>query len=84
MLMQQSTIHMKYHAKTGFLLRNVDAGIQEFMGMGYRVDDMQTMWTDESQMMTSHGSRTSQLHKSITQTNCTRQDVIMSKNGNDQ
>ena len=32
---------------------------------------MQRMWTDESQMMTSHGSRTNQLHnqshKQITQ-----------------
>ena len=29
--------------KTGYLLRNVDAGIQEFAGMGYHVNDMQMM-----------------------------------------
>ena len=43
------------------------------MGMGYRVDDVQTMQTDELQMMMSHGSRTSQSHKSITQINRTKQ-----------
>ena len=73
MLMQQSMIHEKYHGKTGYLLGNIDAGIREFAGMGYHVDDMQMIWTDESQIMTSHGSHTSQLHKSITQTNCTKQ-----------
>ena len=72
MLMQQSMIHRKYHGKTGYLLGNVDAGIQEFVGMGYHVDDMQMIWADESQMMMSRGSHTSQLHKSITQTNCTK------------
>ena len=41
MLTQQSTIHGKYHRKTGYLLGNVDAGIQEFAGMGYHVDDVQ-------------------------------------------
>ena len=71
--MQQSMIHGKYHGKTGYLLGNVDAGIQEFVGMGYHVDDVQTTWTDESQMMMSHGSHTSQSHKSITQTNHTKQ-----------
>ena len=58
------------------------------MGMGYHVDDVQMTWTDESQMMTSCGSHTRQLHKSITQqiaqTNCTKQDDVMSKNGNDE
>ena len=83
MLMQQSMIHRKHHGKTGYLLRNVDAGIWEFTGTGYCVDNVQMMQTDESQMMTSHGSRTSQSHKSITQTNCTKQDDVMSKNGND-
>ena len=53
------------------------------MGMGYHVDDMQTMQTDESQMMTSCGSHTNQLHKSITQMNHAKQDDITSKNGND-
>ena len=67
MLTQQSTIHRKYHRKTGYLVGNVDMGIQEFTGMGYHVDNVQAMGTDKSQMMTSRGSRTSQLHKSITQ-----------------
>ena len=34
MLMQQSTIHGKYHGKTSYLLGNVDAGIREFAGTG--------------------------------------------------
>ena len=59
-------------------------GIWEFTGMGYHVNDTQAMRTDESQMMTSHGSRQSQSHKSIAQTNCTKQDDVMSKNGNDE
>ena len=63
MITQQSTIHRKYHGKTSYLLGNVDVGIQEFAGMGYCVDDMQMTWTDESQMMTSRGSHTSQSHK---------------------
>ena len=71
MLMQQSMIHGKYNGKTGYLLRNVDAGIWEFAGMGYHVDDMQTMRTDESQMMMSRGSCTSQSHKQITQNKMT-------------
>ena len=58
-------------------------GIQEFTGMGYCVDNVQTMQTDELQMMTSHGSHRNQSHKSITQTNRTKQDDVMSKNGND-
>ena len=44
---------------------NIDVGIREFAGMGYNVDDMQMIQTDESQMMTSHGSCTSQLLKSV-------------------
>ena len=52
--------------------------------MGYHVEDGQTTQTDESQMMTSHWSHTSQLHKQIAQTNHTKQDDIMSKNGNDE
>ena len=83
-IMPQSMIHGKYHGNTGYLLGNVDVGTQEFAGMGYCVDDGQTTWTDESQMMTSCGSHTSQLHKSITQTNCTKQDDVMSTNGNDE
>ena len=80
----QSTIHGKYHRNTGYLLGNVDAGIQEYVGTGYCVDDMQMTWTDELQMMMSCQSCTSQLHKQIAQTNCTKQDDITSKNGNDE
>ena len=75
-------IHRKYHGKTGHLLRNVDVGNQEFMEMGYCVDDVQMTQTDELQMMTSHGSHTSQSHKSIAQMNHTKQDDVTSKNGN--
>ena len=35
-------------------------GIPEFVGTGYRGDDVQTTWTEELQMMMSHQSRTSQ------------------------
>ena len=59
MLTRQSRIHGKYHGNTGYLLGDVDVGIQEFAGTGYPVDDMQMTWTDKSQMMTSHGSHTS-------------------------
>ena len=70
--------------ETSYLLGNVDAGIREFVGIGYHVNNVQTMQTNKLQMMTSHGSHTSQLHKSITQTNCTKQDGITSKNGKDE
>ena len=52
--------------------------------MGNHVDDGQTRETDESQMMMSCRSRTSQSHKRIAQTNHTKQDDVMSKNGNDE
>ena len=52
--------------------------------MGYHMNDMQMMQTIKSQLMTSCGSRTKRLHKSIAQINHTRQDDIMSKNGNDE
>ena len=42
-------------------------GIWEFVEMGYHVNDMQMMWTDELQMTMSCGSCTSQLHKQIAQ-----------------
>ena len=61
------------HSNTGYLLGNVGAGTQEFMGMGNHVNDRQTRWTDESQMMTSCRGHTSQSHKQIAQTNCTNQ-----------
>ena len=41
-------------------------------------------WTDKSQMMMSHQCCTSQSHKQIAQTNRTKQDGVMSKNGNDE
>ena len=83
MLTQQSMIHGKYHEKTGYLLGNVDAGIWEFAGMGYCVDNVQMKQTDELQMMMSCGSHTSPPYKSIAQMNCTKQDDIMSMNGTD-
>ena len=43
---------------TGYLLSNIYAGIGEFMGTGYHVDDMQMMQTVKSQLMTSWGSHT--------------------------
>ena len=58
MLTQQSTIHGKYHGKTGYLLGNVDAGIEEFTGMGYCVEDVQTKQTIKLQLMMSCGSHT--------------------------
>ena len=61
MITWQSTVCGKYHGNTGYLLRNVDAGTQEFTGMGNRVNDRQTRWTDESQMMMSCRGRTSQI-----------------------
>ena len=76
-------IRGKYHGNTGYLLRNADAGTQEFAGMGNRVNDRQTRQTDELQMMTSHWGHTSQLHKRIAQMNCTKQDDIISRNGKD-
>ena len=84
MIIRQSTIRGKYHGNTGYLLRNVDTGTQEFVGMGKLVNEGQMRQTDESQMMTSHRSCTIQLHKQIAQMNCTKQDDVMSKNGNDE
>ena len=85
--MQQSTVHGKYQGNTGYLLGNVDMGIREFTGMGYCVDNMQTMQAIKSQLMMSCGSCKKRLHKSITQMNRTnkhaRQDDVMSNNGND-
>ena len=77
-------IHRKYHGNTSYLLRNIDAGTQEFMGTGYRVDNRQMTRTDESQMMTSRQGHTSQLHKRIAQMNHTKQDDITARNGNDE
>ena len=44
--------------KTSYLLGNVYAGIREFAGTGYHVDDVQTMTPVKSQLMTSWGSCT--------------------------
>ena len=62
--------------ETSYLLRNVDAGIWEFAGTGYHVNDMEMMQTIESQLMTSSGSCTKQLHKSIAQINCTNNRIL--------
>ena len=44
--------------KTGYLLSNVYAGIGEFAGMGYHVDNGQMMQTVKSQLMRLWGSCT--------------------------
>ena len=75
-------IHRKYHGNTGYLLGNIDAGTQEFAGMGNRVNEGQMRWTDELQMMMSRWGHTSQSHKRIAQTNGTKQDDVTPKNGN--
>ena len=71
MLTRQSMIHGKYHGNTGYLLGNIDAGTQEFAGMGNLVNDGWTRQTDESQMMMSRRGRTSQSHKRIAQSKMT-------------
>ena len=76
-------IRRKYHRISGYLLRNDDAGTQEFGGTGNRVNDRQVRRTDKSQMMMSCQGHTSQLHKRIAQMNHTKQDDITSKNGSD-
>ena len=43
---------------TCYLLGNVYAGIQKIMGMGYHVDNVQTIQTIKSQLMMSWGSHT--------------------------
>ena len=63
MITRQSTICGKYHGNTGYLLGNIDAGTQEFVGMGNRVNEGQTRQTDELQMMMSRWGRTSESHK---------------------
>ena len=80
---RQSMIHGKYHGNTGYLLGNIDVGMQEFVGMGNRVNEGQMRQTDESQMMMSHWGCTSQLHKQIAQTNRAKQDDVTPKNRND-
>ena len=63
MLTRQSAICGKYHGNTSYLLGNIDVGTQELIGTGNRVNDGQTRWTDESQMMMSCRGCTSQSHK---------------------
>ena len=63
MIIQQSMICGKYCGNTGYLLGNVDAGTQEFVGTGNHVNKGQMRRTDESQMITSHWGRTSESHK---------------------
>ena len=50
--------------------------------MGNRVNEGQTRWTDESQMMMSRWGRTSESHKRIAQMNRTKQDDVTPMNGN--
>ena len=84
MIIQQSMMRGKYQwGYTGYLLKNVDAGTQEFPGMGNCVNKGQMRWTDELQMMTSRWGHTSESHKQIAQINCTKQHDITPKNGND-
>ena len=52
------------------------------MGVGYCVNNVQMMQTDELQLMMSQGSHTKRSQKLITEINRTRQDEITSKNGN--
>ena len=52
--------------------------------MGYHVDNRQMTRIEKSQMMMSHQSRSSQLHKRMAQTNRTKQDDVTYKNGNDE
>ena len=61
----------KYHGSTSYLLRNVDAGTQEFTGTGYHVDNGQMTRIDELHMMMSRWSCTSQSHKQIAQNKMT-------------
>ena len=72
-------IHGKYHGNTGDLLGNVDVGTQEF-GNG-KPCEQRTDITDR-RVMTSCRGCTSESHKGITQTNCTEQDDVTPKNGN--
>ena len=58
--------------KTGYLIRNVHAGIGEISGMGYHVDNVPKMQTIELQLITSCGSQTKLSYKSITETNHTK------------
>ena len=87
MLMQQSTVHGKYHGKTSYLHRNVDAGIWEFTRTGYHVNDMQTMQnqvTVDDIMWKSHKTITqiictNELHKQIAEdkmTSCPRMEMM--------
>ena len=73
----------KYHGDTGYLLRNVEAGTQEFAGTGNHLNEGQMRRTDESQMVTSCRGCTSESHKQIAQTSRTKQDDVTPKNGND-
>ena len=92
MLTQQSTVHGKYHGKTGYLLGNIDAGIWEFAGTGYHVNNAQMMQnqvavddvTWKSHKMITQINHTNESNKQIAQNNCRRQDDIASKNGNDE
>ena len=64
--------------KTGYLFGNVYMGIWDFVGMGYHVDEVQTMPPVELQLMTSV-NRTNKLHKTIAQgkmMSCRRMEMM--------
>ena len=80
-------VHRKYHGKTGYLLGNVDTGIQEFAGTGYCVNDMQMMQnhvtvddiTWKSHRMIAQMNHTNELHKTIAKdkmTLCPRMEMM--------
>ena len=65
-------VHGKYHGKTGYLLSNVDAEIQEFAETGYHMQMMKNRVAVDDIMWKSHktitqNDHTNQSHKSITQ-----------------
>ena len=78
-----STINDTWEISREYQLLTWEPGTQEFAGMGNHVNDRQTRRTDKSQMMMSRRGHTSQSHKRIAQTNCTKQDDVTPKNGND-
>ena len=85
--MQQSMVHRKYHGKSSYLLRNIDAGIREFTGMGYCVNEVQTMQNRvavDDVMWKSHKTitqinRTNNSHKTIAEdkmASCQRMEMM--------
>ena len=55
MLMQQSTVHRKYHGNTGYLLRNIDTGIHgNGIPCGQHADDVSNQVTVDDITWKSH------------------------------